>query len=119
MLERAHFFPYGIGARNFIQGDNHDRFYTLRRLMEMNGHDHIDILKVDVEGAEFEVLDQIIDDFGPGKLPFDQMQLELHIEQTKPHDTTADLHEWWTSLEAAALRAFSSELNYPVSRVVA
>lgn len=48
---RAHFFNYGIGGRDEIVDG--DQFYTLKTLMSMNGHDWIDILKVDVEGAEF------------------------------------------------------------------
>lgn len=43
----------------------------------------------------------------------DQMQLEIHFEHTKPSNTMANFHAWWTKLEAAGLRAFQSELNMP------
>lgn len=35
---------------------------TVRSLMEELGHDHLDLLKLDIEGAEFEVLDSVLDD---------------------------------------------------------
>lgn len=34
--------------------------YRLKTLMEKNRHDHISILKMDIEGAEYEVLEDII-----------------------------------------------------------
>lgn len=81
MSSRAHFFQYGVGgtdgvvvsvtnrskSASFVGAlfsrtdhlmarscqDGH-QFYTLKTLMKMNGHSWIDILKVDVEGAEFK-----------------------------------------------------------------
>ncbi len=50
-------------------------------LMAANGHDHIDLLKIDIEGAEYEVLNSILEDnirpkllcveFDEGHLPLD------------------------------------------------
>ena len=34
----------------------------LSNLMQQNGHDHLNLLKIDIEGAEFEVIDSIIED---------------------------------------------------------
>jgi FkbM family methyltransferase len=34
----------------------------LSSLMKQNGHDHIDLLKIDIEGAEFDVIDTLIRD---------------------------------------------------------
>ena len=77
--------------------------WSLRKLMEHNGHDFIDILKVDIEGAEFASLETFFDfyesqprpssasespmdftsdgawyDFAGKPLPVGQLQIELH-----------------------------------------
>lgn len=101
----------GIGKEDKTV-DGHP-FYTLRTLMKMNGHDWIDILKVDVEGAEFQVMPELIADFGKGNLPFGQLLMEIHAERTKNAYKTEEFGEWWDQLEDAGLRAFNSELNYP------
>jgi len=46
----------------------------LRTLMEMLGHTKIDLLKMDIEGAEYEV----IDDFLAEDLPVKQLLVEFH-----------------------------------------
>ncbi|CAD6572594.1 MAG: hypothetical protein CYPHOPRED_004889 [Cyphobasidiales sp. Tagirdzhanova-0007] len=112
LRKRAHFFPYGIASKDgHVDGTP---FYTLKTLMKMNGHDWIDILKVDVEGAEFQVLPDIIEEFGDNSLPFEQLLLELHVNEVRPtaYDAKAFIG-FWNTLEAAGLRAFASELNYP------
>lgn len=43
------------------------------------GHTFIDILKMDIEGAEFEVLGSLIDQYRGKPLPFGQLQLEIHL----------------------------------------
>jgi len=43
-------------------------------LMKMNGHDHIDILKIDIEGSEYEVIDDIL----KRRLPVKQILVEFH-----------------------------------------
>jgi len=107
--KRAHFFQYGIAGEN-MEKDGH-QFYTLKTLMEQNGHDWIDILKIDVEGAEFSVLPDIIKEFGDGNLPFSQLLIELHLDHNQK--SLEEFGAFWESLEQAGLRAFSSELNYP------
>ena len=46
----------------------------LATLMKMNGHDHVDLLKIDIEGAEWEVLD----DLARRRLPVRQVLVEFH-----------------------------------------
>ncbi|KAJ7150045.1 hypothetical protein C8R43DRAFT_1006138 [Mycena crocata] len=47
--------------------------------MKTNGHAFIDILKIDIEGNEFEALEAYMDYFeSSGVLPFGQLQLEIH-----------------------------------------
>jgi len=52
LSKRAHFFKVGLGDKDEIKDGN--QFHTLTTLMKNNGHDWIDIFKIDVEGAEFK-----------------------------------------------------------------
>lgn len=102
-LGKLHFYPYGVWSENVRQ-----KFYTpknkehvshsilnlqqtedyfeaecrtLASLMDELGHDRIDLLKLDVEGAEYEILNSMLDDgirprvlcieFDEGNLPLD------------------------------------------------
>src|SRR5579863_5965695 len=79
------------------------------------GHDFIDVLKIDIEGAEFGTLSNFLDVNKPGSsfssttLPIGQLQLELHAWDD--YANFAFFHDWWTSLEAAGLRPFWTEPN--------
>ena len=46
----------------------------LSTLMRQNGHDHIDLLKIDIEGAEYEVIDDLLKQ----RLPVKQVLVEFH-----------------------------------------
>jgi FkbM family methyltransferase len=46
----------------------------LTTLMKQNGHDRIDLLKIDVEGAEYDVIDHLL----RHKLPVKQVLVEFH-----------------------------------------
>ena len=46
----------------------------LATLMQKNGHHHIDLLKIDIEGAEYEVLDCLLEK----RLPVKQVLVEFH-----------------------------------------
>mmetsp|Transcript_24763 Transcript_24763/g.74411 ORF Transcript_24763/g.74411 Transcript_24763/m.74411 type:complete len:398 (-) Transcript_24763:1540-2733(-) len=67
----------------------------LSSIMDENGHSWVDILKIDVEGSEYHLLESAMDDFsdparaaaisaasgrdlGPGCLPTDHLMLEWH-----------------------------------------
>jgi len=47
---------------------------NLPTLMAQNNHDYIDLLKIDIEGSEYEVIDQILET----KLPVRQIAVEYH-----------------------------------------
>jgi FkbM family methyltransferase len=47
---------------------------TIQALMERNGHDHIDLLKMDIEGFEYAVIDQLLRQ----RLPVRQICVEYH-----------------------------------------
>ena len=52
---RAHFFPYALGSNDAPYAK--PPTLTLQNLMRQNNHDFVDILKIDIEGAEFDALD--------------------------------------------------------------
>jgi FkbM family methyltransferase len=53
---------------------------TLQSLMAEIGHDYIDILKIDSEGAEYDFLETLLqDDF----MPFTQLLIEFHARSIK------------------------------------
>lgn len=101
--------------------------WTLKSLMERNGassssphidhslsilatgHKHISILKIDIEGGEFEVLIDLIKSYKEAgePLPFGQLQIEIHA-LGKSIDW---MIQWWEMLEDAGLRAFWTEPN--------
>ncbi|KAJ2935999.1 hypothetical protein H1R20_g1095, partial [Candolleomyces eurysporus] len=83
--------------------------YTIETLMKMNGHTHIDILKIDIEGYEFATLTTLLKPYvnSGAPLPFGQLQLEIHIwEKTFPQYLA-----WWEMLESTGLRPFWTEPN--------
>jgi len=86
--------------------------YSLKTLMEMNGHDHIDVLKIDIESAEFDVMSALVEWAARehnGTLPFGQLQLEIHA--WIPHDDFQFFLDWWETLERVGLRPFWFEPN--------
>lgn len=79
----------------------------MRRLLI--GHSHIDILKVDIEGWEFDVFEAIA---RPSileglPLPFGQIHIEVHVW----NKNFADFMSWWEMLETAGLRPFMTEVR--------
>lgn len=91
------FFEYALGVddgedvfylpenENYVSGSlcQHDSLKTqgikiekkrLKTIMTELGHKKIDILKIDIEGSEFEVIDNIIED----NIDFSQLCLEIH-----------------------------------------
>ena len=125
---RAHFKPYALGGVDAHGPSDNPPFYTLATLMAQNNHTFIDILKIDIEGAEFEALEALIDaypsasssawDSDKGKggrigngLPFGQLQLEVHVRDNGPWSYFPKFLLWWEKLEKAGLRPFWTEPN--------
>ncbi|KAF7365296.1 hypothetical protein MVEN_00401400 [Mycena venus] len=106
---RTHFHPYGLAGTDKHGPDDVPKMYTIESLMKMNGHTHIDILKVDIERYEFETLSALIKPYiTSGKpLPFGQLQLEIHLW----HLSFTEFLTWWETLEEAGLRPFWTEPN--------
>ncbi|KZT05124.1 uncharacterized protein LAESUDRAFT_760572 [Laetiporus sulphureus 93-53] len=119
---RTHFARLGLGAADSHGKTDEPKMWTLESLMRANGHTHIDILHIDIEGWEFEVLRAMMRDFlgvrheglegaegevERGVLPFGQLLIEFHVW----HQRFADFLAFWEMLEAAGLRPFMSEVN--------
>lgn len=115
------FHAYGIGARDelvsqpFFYGKRNVTSYELKSfptIMAEHGHEWIDVLKLDVEGAEYEVLQAIVKHYhSQGKVvPVTQAQIEYHHSEEQP-----SRHELLTTLtmfEKSGFRAFHQEYNY-------
>lgn len=115
---RVHFYQVGLGTPPYFKPPRSSVSFPVKRLkqfMSELNHDWIDVFKVDVEHAEYEAMDDIIDDF-PNGLPFPHVNIEVHLhlvseisEEVKQFD---DLLKWWLRLEKAGLRAYMNEMNY-------
>ena len=134
LKERTHFFQWGLAGHNAHGPEDSPKYYTLDTLMRLNGgpslsrsesqvlissgnpgHSFIDVLKIDVEGAEFNALTTFLTGHKPlstsssTTLPIGQMQLELHAWDE--YEKFAFFHDWWAALEGAGLRPFWTESN--------
>lgn len=120
---RAHFHAYALGSYDAAAAS--PPTFTLQALMQQNGHDFIDVLKIDIEGAEFDALGAFVDAFIPtpeyearhphaqpeaAVLPVGQLQLEVHA--WGEHSASFKrFRKWWEKLENAGLRPFWTEPN--------
>ncbi|ETW81144.1 hypothetical protein HETIRDRAFT_46155, partial [Heterobasidion irregulare TC 32-1] len=115
LKRRSHFHSWALGGEDQHAETDNPKMYTLQTLMQMNGHDFIDILKIDIEGAEFESLAALIQSYAsttpdtPTVLPFGQLQIEIHARHGQEH--FAEFSNWWATLERAGLRPFWTEPN--------
>jgi hypothetical protein len=98
--ERVKFFE------KFVGNSDSGTHWTLGSIMRHLGHSWVDIVKMDIEGAEFPVLGQVMDEFEEEGLPFGQLQLEIHAGKFR------DLYHFWERLEFAGLRPFMNEINH-------
>ncbi|KAF7979842.1 hypothetical protein HWV62_40585 [Athelia sp. TMB] len=107
LKKRAHFKPYALGGKD--EPRSTPPYYTLATLMAMNNHTFIDVLKIDIEGGEFDALASLVDAY-PDQLPFGQLQLEIHARD-EAQSAFPRFLAWWERLEAAGLRPFWTEPN--------
>ena len=75
------------------------------------GHTHIDVLKIDVQGAEFDSMSTFVAPYlvNQNPLPVAQVQMQLYTW----NKTLDYMLTWWGSLEDAGLRPFVTEPNLP------
>ncbi|KAH8988086.1 methyltransferase domain-containing protein [Lactarius akahatsu] len=110
--DRAHFRPFALGGTNNHEDHDNPKYWTLDSLMDLNGHTFIDILKIDIEGGEFDALTAFLSTHAAAEgdvLPVGQLQLEIHAREG--HENFEYFARWWAALEAAGLRPFWTEPN--------
>ncbi|KAH9879790.1 hypothetical protein J1614_001814 [Plenodomus biglobosus] len=121
---RTYFKKVGLGKEDAHASD--PPFWTLPSLMKENGHSYIDILKIDIEGSEYDALDTMMDAFestrsaaGNGVMPIGQVMIELHlgdgINLSGPggggHVDFHRFQTWWERLEKMGMRPVWMEIN--------
>ncbi|KAH8819121.1 methyltransferase domain-containing protein [Xylogone sp. PMI_703] len=110
--EKATFMQAGIAGKSNPTG--HPPFYSILDLMSMNGHEYIDLLKIDIEFAEFEALAAMEKALPPDRqFPIGQILIELHLSQPSGITPTKFL-AWWENLEKRGLRPAWTEPNFMV-----
>ncbi|ETW81146.1 hypothetical protein HETIRDRAFT_45919, partial [Heterobasidion irregulare TC 32-1] len=115
LKNRSHFEPWALSGKDAHGVNDKPKHYTLQTIMDLNGHNFIDILKIDIEGGEFDSLIPLLEAYvhppsGPARpLPFGQLQLEIHAWNGR--DRLDSLLPWFELMERAGLRPFRNEPN--------
>jgi hypothetical protein len=94
--------------------------------MANNNHTYIDILKIDIEGSEYDALDTFMDAIdgtttasGKSVIPIGQVMIELHLgDGIDLSNTNAGgdvdfgrFRKWWERLERMGMRPAWIEIN--------
>lgn len=74
--------------------------FRLKTIMDRLGHDHLDVLKMDVEGAEYAALNDIL----TSGIPISQLLIEFHHH--RPEVSLAQTQAALDALVAAGFRVF-------------
>ncbi|OJD33866.1 methyltransferase domain protein [Diplodia corticola] len=104
---RVQFMKIGLGDQDALVDGQ--RFLTLQSIISAFGHQYIDILKMDIEGAEFKALDAFMETYKGKDLPVGQILIEIHLWAAPQN--VRDLVKWWKKLEAFGLRPVWQESN--------
>jgi len=116
LKNRAHFEAWALGGTDNHEESDNPKWWKLDSLMKLNGHTFIDVLKIDIEGGEFDALTAFIDAHREGVFPVGQLQLEIHAREGREHFEY--FNKWWESLEAVGLRPFWTEPNMVYINIV-
>jgi len=86
----------------------------LKTIMKELGHTHLDVLKVDVDGAEWRSFQYIYEEMK--SLPADQLQLELTgLDVSSKNDSLAEglsgAHRLWENILLDGFKIFNVEFN--------
>ncbi|KAF1828694.1 hypothetical protein BDW02DRAFT_584292 [Decorospora gaudefroyi] len=121
---RTFFKKVGLGKED--KHESEPPFWTLPSLMKSNNHTYVDILKIDIEGSEYDALDTMMDAFdktrsasGNSVLPVGQVMIELHlgdgVNLNSPNaGGSVDFgrfRTWWERLERMGMRPVWMEIN--------
>ncbi|KAF9317178.1 hypothetical protein BG003_001102 [Podila horticola] len=102
--KRVYFKRYALGAEDTTDSQG-VQWRTLQSLMKENRHTWIDILRIDIEGGEYQAFDTILKDFDT--LPFSQLLIQLHggVEVV----AWDKFLQWWDSMEERGVFPWRSE----------
>ena len=105
-----HFHNVGLGVRQTGQEGHPSRVLSLDQLMENLKHSWIDVLKVDVEGAEWALIQEY---YSPGNasLPVTQLLIELHTSNPPDGSMLQTVVKVFQLLLDDGYRVFSVEPN--------
>uniref|UniRef100_A0A0G4GH26 Methyltransferase domain-containing protein n=1 Tax=Chromera velia CCMP2878 TaxID=1169474 RepID=A0A0G4GH26_9ALVE len=96
------------GVCNDQEKFQESNFLSLPSIMKFYGDEHLSILKIDIEGAEWDVLESLLAVEGQ-ELPFSQLLVEFHRETHLVDERKAV--KVFEGLEKRGFRIFSSEAN--------
>jgi hypothetical protein len=106
---RAHFSQVGLGPKDEFA--EHPQFFKLSTMMVRNNHSYIDILKIDIEGSEYEALVSFMDSCdAAGVMPIGQVMIELHLVDDQ-HVDFERFTKWWERLGGFGMRPTWLEIN--------
>jgi len=115
VLRAMRFHHVGVRGESVGAPINASHSLSVREMLHQLNLAHVDILKVDVEGAEFGMFADLFADYAGHPLPFDQLLVEFHLRPMTTH-TVDELRNVVEQLEERGFRIFESELNsYPGS----
>ncbi|KAF4549557.1 Hypothetical protein D9617_21g097780 [Elsinoe fawcettii] len=113
---RVHFEKFRLGPKTDEKA--RPQVWSIWDLMKRNGHEFVDVMKIDVEGEEFEALTALMDTVsasGERSLPVGQMLIELHLLDDQSPPTPKSLQtllQWWGKLEAMGMRPTHNEHHW-------
>ncbi|KAG9321567.1 hypothetical protein KVV02_003203 [Mortierella alpina] len=112
---KIHFQKVFIGDSDRIDAQG-STWKTLPTIMKEYGHTWIDLLKVDIEGFEYQMMDDLMKSY-TDVLPFSQLQIEFHLNGQDMHGDASfpKFKTWFENLEKHHLRPFMNELNLVAS----
>jgi hypothetical protein len=106
--DRVSFHPICLGKS---QQENDPKFMSLKKIMELLGHDYITLLKADIEGYEFDLFHQLLINDGI-ELP-EQIAFEMH------HRTQMDGLDWYgREITSGEIALFARDLYEAGYRVI-
>ncbi|GAB7365735.1 hypothetical protein MBLNU230_g7072t1 [Neophaeotheca triangularis] len=114
--DRAHFAKAAIFKVS--NPKSNPPMLAVRDIMKSNKHDFVDIMKMDIEGAEFEALGALMDSAekeGLKTLPVGQLLIELHVMDSTRYDipkTVQKMLSWFERLEKLGMRPVWNEHNW-------
>jgi hypothetical protein len=90
-----------VNLKNFIEVE----MKSLKDIMDMLGHSQIDVLKIDIEGAEYEVLESIM----ASDIMIKQLLVEFHDRFFKDEIKSVHTVEM---LKKKGFKIFAASMNY-------